>query len=788
MLNLFDGESETPELIWNGSMRGQLRKVISQEIDSCVEARWSTGQGNDHLTLEPNIQVKYKELENELFIGGVYVTRFLKEPTYSIRDPTSFLEMLLKRWTHELQMITEASGTGDAEKQSTDMVVGGQDNLQIITDAVVYLCKIRSNLCDKLSQWGYMSRCLSFLDQVLLNNFRGSPLLSVMRILHVAVNSRKNVESLIASGSNDRLHGIVAFTIRAVGDTDLHSDAGFMLEMLKKVFVEALGDVDNAPPKVAAFSQNYAMAPSPAPGEGRVRVNMGDDPLGLGALVPSSSEHPPLQPPQQNYNSTQFNQNQPHQTYGGGTQYQQPFQQQPYNSMQQEPQTTAMNSIYQSGLSLQQQNQGSMPTQHMARFQQPMNQSFASQQHMQQGQTLQYAQQQQQLLQETQQRQVGLGASSSYAQRSAAAHHMRAQQQQAPQIFPGNGSHQNQKQFAQGSINQQGPGTGFTGIYQNPSQQQAFQQHRQQQDQQSVQHQLEQQLPHVQQQVQNSLQQSQGLGYQQTQGQPSYQQQGGYEEQMQLQPPQDGQPQAIQGYGNPQLQQQQQQQQVKSSFQQFQQPSLHQQQQSYQQPQMMQLGLQHPQDEHQQKQQHPQRYMQPQHTGALFVETVTEDSMQQPGSHKDNSLIDHLPQKISGSKEGNGIDARTKPEPAIEAARQAASSQGAPGCAEGRKALLESALLCDLPTYLVESVLENPNLSSVKDPASVKVHAVELLKLLTRDPGYGLKFQLILEKIPAWKRYVSQDHSLFITGAEQKADYFLTDGSSTSPKKLLTQE
>lgn len=135
---------------------------------------------------------------------------------------------------------------------------------------------------------------------------------------------------------------------------------------------------------------------------------------------------------------------------------------------------------------------------------------------------------------------------------------------------------------------------------------------------------------------------------------------------------------------------------------------------------------------------------------------------------------------------GSGVDARTKPEPAVEAAQKAATSHGAPGCADGRKALLESAIRCDLAAYLVDSVLENATLVRVKDPASVKVHSVELLKLLTQDPGYGMKFQLILEKLPAWKKYVSQDHSLFITGPDQKTDYFLTDGGS-DPKKLLTQ-
>jgi hypothetical protein len=136
--------------------------------------------------------------------------------------------------------------------------------------------------------------------------------------------------------------------------------------------------------------------------------------------------------------------------------------------------------------------------------------------------------------------------------------------------------------------------------------------------------------------------------------------------------------------------------------------------------------------------------------------------------------------------EGSGIDARSSITPKQKAEQQILSSAGAPGSAQGRIALLQLALVCELPKVLVEQVLENPSLPKVKDPAATKVHSIELLKLLTMDPGYGLKFQLILKEIPAWKKYKSQDHSLFITGAEQKADYFLTDGDK-EPAKLLKE-
>lgn len=136
--------------------------------------------------------------------------------------------------------------------------------------------------------------------------------------------------------------------------------------------------------------------------------------------------------------------------------------------------------------------------------------------------------------------------------------------------------------------------------------------------------------------------------------------------------------------------------------------------------------------------------------------------------------------------EGIGIDARSTETPKQKAEQQILSFAGAPGSAQGRVALLQSALQCELPRFVVDDVLENPLLANVKDPAAAKVHAIELLKLLTMDPGYGLKFKLILDELPAWKKYKSQDHSLFITGAEQKTDYFLTDGDKETTK-LLTE-
>lgn len=792
MLNLFDGESDTPELIWDASMRGELRKVAGLELDSCMQLRRETGRGNDNFCLRESVMVKFAKLEDELLVGGVYVARFLKEPTFNLRDPTSFLEALLLRWTHELQICTENESSGE-EKFSTDIILGGKDNLQPVTDAIVYLCKVRTNLCDKLAQWGYMSRCLAFLENTLARDLLGSPLLSIMRILHVAANRRVNVESIIASGTNDSVHGIIAFTMRAVGDSRLHPDAGFMLEMLKKIFVDALGDVEKAAELQKSVGMNrttfipgnhsYAMAPSPAPGEdpvsrNRVRVNMGDDPLGLGAETAPLPVQTTSQPNTaytntsqtygrsqtgissvsgQQWNQMAYSQPGNLQSYGGGYQQQQqanygqtmygnsfntPGMQQQSYSAQTQQSVQAQNSYHQNlGQSTQRQQQ------------QPSNSYYSNvnQNAYSYGGATQFAHAQQQN-KPIQSNTMPSGQANRFGVNSRQTSNMAYQSNNTSNQMPMNQSVPVSQKFQ-------------TPQYQSTTSNQTFVE-------------ANQVKP-----PQNSV--------------PT----GNMINQM---PASTSQPQNV-PYQAPQTSVPNQHQQTRTSFantntapqhynnnSQSTNSNLSTANQQYQQAPVTNLDSNIP------------SYQQP-HQPAMHqssvptVETVAEDD--RPGMSTSTFTATNSPpphfqqgqpmgQPTMPSNEGLGIDARSQPEPpSVQAAKAVETIQGAPNSADGRKVLLESALRCDLAKYLIESVLENPALPKVKDAASVKVHAVELLKLLTKDPGYGLKFKLLLEAIPAWKKYASQDHSLFITGVEQKADYFLTDGSSSlEAKKLLTNK
>lgn len=909
MLNIFDGESETPELIWDSEMRGELRNALAEKLGESLEINQASITSYE---LHPAFRVKYTKLEDELYIGGVYVRLYLKEPTYNLRDPGTFLKNLLQRWLHEIKLFIPSKAGSDEpliEDSKLDIVLANQDKLEFITSASVYLCKIREGLCDKLAEWGYINESIQLMRDLLFAEITGTPLLSIIRLMHVASNRLSNVEILAVAGSGSGRDGIVDYTMQTIGSEDLHPDCSFIIEMLKKIFIKALGDVENAaligkPTKPIVgmnaneqYSQKYlgnfesqalapspapgpysikqeiqglqmqthacnfipeALAPSPAPGLDPVKKTITtDDPLAafradtavnplpqtriVNTPQPSISQQPQAPAPQMGVGLGNYSQQiedrlqrevQNHAKQQVKKEVSNQFERltggwkkaQPSQVAQGQPQIQPSQSLYGHG------SQQPYPT-HQA--QKPT--------------------QVQQVGQIRVQQQPLTSVNTSYAQRSQILN-QNAQQQVAAGSTP---DHQQPAQLAQTQrIGNSLYATPLQGAGQAPT-------HNQNVYPQTLHHQTISQQSHS---MHNSQQQAGGMGQPQlltndpraqeitatahhvlvsnqqyrqpnvpVAQQPSsshfttstnhqtFQTPHGIPQQHQQQLPYSGgqvtnhshNQQPATGQHSPQVGNHQLQQQVAT-----QQVYPHQQRMPALQPNAAPL-IQHGQ------QQQPAlasgKHIQPvnsvdQHslpmTAALpstsaqnqnpnvahgdHIQSMVSpnDSAQMPPFTMDQSLSSHenhtqpVVETVgthTNPIEGSGIDARSSVDPKVTAEQQTMSLGGAPGAAQGRVALLQSALACKLVEFLLNDVLENETLKNVKDPSSAKVHAVELLKLLTKDPAYGMKFNIILEELPSWRKYKSQDHSLFITGTEQKTDYFLTDGSS-EPTKLLTEK
>ena len=160
-------------------MRGELRLGIGSVLDEIFREREENGGvGGGAWKMDPGFSVKYVKLLDELYVGGVYVRLFLEEPTFNLRNPGGFLELLVARWEEELQVITgeggaapSTQGKGAGEGQIT---AAKQDVLNLCTSAAVYLCKLRAPLCDKLATWGAVAKAVSFIRAALAKGMLGT--------------------------------------------------------------------------------------------------------------------------------------------------------------------------------------------------------------------------------------------------------------------------------------------------------------------------------------------------------------------------------------------------------------------------------------------------------------------------------------------------------------------------------------------------------------------------------------------------------------------------------------
>ena len=60
---------------------------------------------NDEWTLPDSFLISYEAIDQELYVGGVFIRLFLKSPKFNLRAPKKFLEAALSRVMAESERI-----------------------------------------------------------------------------------------------------------------------------------------------------------------------------------------------------------------------------------------------------------------------------------------------------------------------------------------------------------------------------------------------------------------------------------------------------------------------------------------------------------------------------------------------------------------------------------------------------------------------------------------------------------------------------------------------------------
>ena len=184
----FDSEHETPEIIWTGHMRGQLRETVDDYMDQWNKALWE----GEEFEVPRSFHMSYPELNQELFVGGIYIRLFLKDPKFPLRDPKSSLEGCLNMFfvesKYELSRLQgkEVKRNDDEEKfVDATQPENLKDNiLSTITSGIACLLKSQPTLCEHVAMLDYPKKLVATLKVSAKLDPRGDLTTSIIRIMH----------------------------------------------------------------------------------------------------------------------------------------------------------------------------------------------------------------------------------------------------------------------------------------------------------------------------------------------------------------------------------------------------------------------------------------------------------------------------------------------------------------------------------------------------------------------------------------------------------------------------
>ncbi|KAH3758193.1 dnaJ protein subfamily C member 13 [Pelomyxa schiedti] len=142
-VHIFDAIHENPELIWNASTRTQLRDVIEKLSTEFVAKQLVNP--HERWSITDDFQVKFDETKDELQIGGVFIRLFLKNPTWALSNPKSFVEALLSKY---IELYTKLPENNPAI----------EDLLKTVTNATVALLQAQPAMCDHGAKTGHLAK------------------------------------------------------------------------------------------------------------------------------------------------------------------------------------------------------------------------------------------------------------------------------------------------------------------------------------------------------------------------------------------------------------------------------------------------------------------------------------------------------------------------------------------------------------------------------------------------------------------------------------------------------
>lgn len=245
-LKALDDVCEHPELIWTAEMQGELREALTKLLKSGTGgAAIKASDFSEPPSILLEYVVPYRQLDQELYVGGVYIRLFLKQPTFRLSNPLLFTEKLIEFWEGSFNVQVPPKSAGGSYRgeeflgDSRAVVLGKEDFLTLITSCIVCVVKGEPVVLDQLLSWGFMHLLCDLMRRALDADRRGTPVTCIVRLLHQFVGRVDTIDNLAGSPIDVVLQLTRALDLnsnRKDSAPELAKEAAFTVEVLKKIY------------------------------------------------------------------------------------------------------------------------------------------------------------------------------------------------------------------------------------------------------------------------------------------------------------------------------------------------------------------------------------------------------------------------------------------------------------------------------------------------------------------------------------------------------------------------
>ncbi|KAL3096073.1 hypothetical protein niasHS_005832 [Heterodera schachtii] len=172
-IQMFDTNTENPELIWNDTMRDGVRQVLRRSLDELVNAQQKdpNAKWNSNSIIGENRCAFEEVISGELIIGGIFLRLFIANPSWAVRHPRQFATELTERLL-ELWQLPHQKKTGQSEEE----VQKWRNVLDQVSKALVLLAAHHPTTIDMIPAQGYLPQFCQAMQTTLSDDVARSAL------------------------------------------------------------------------------------------------------------------------------------------------------------------------------------------------------------------------------------------------------------------------------------------------------------------------------------------------------------------------------------------------------------------------------------------------------------------------------------------------------------------------------------------------------------------------------------------------------------------------------------